>query len=245
MSEPFSGAAVDGTPVTLFSALAVRKALDEELLPAFTAGTGTALNTVFDPTLQLLRRIDAGEYFDVLIGVTDSFGPLAERGVIDRAGLRPIARVGIGIAVPPGAPHPDLSDQAALIAALLGARSVAYSRTGASGRYFARLLEELGIAAEVNSRATVIDKGFIAEAVTDGRADLAIQQLSELLFVPEAEIAGPLPEETQHYSEFSAALSTRCAGSPRAAAAGALVAHLHGPLAADAYRRTLLEPLAG
>ncbi|MFF3978010.1 substrate-binding domain-containing protein [Streptomyces sp. NPDC001828] len=228
-------------PLTLFSALAVRKALDEVVLPAFTRRTGVAVTAVFDPTVQLVRRIDAGQPFDVLIGVTDSFGPLAERGLVEIGTRTALARTGVGIAVPPGAPRPDISTRAALVATLRAARSVAYSRTGASGLYFAGLLDELGITAEINARATVIEKGFIAEAVVDGRADIAVQQLSELLFVPRADIAGPLPEEVQHYSHFSAILST---GSARSSEARSLLGHLRGPLAAEAYADTLLEAVA-
>lgn len=227
--------------ITLFSTLAVRKALDDVIFDAYTAETGGTVDTVFDPTLQLVRRIDGGETFDVMIGITASFSPLAERGIVDRTTRTPIARTGVGLAVPPGAPHPDISTRDALVASLLAARSVAYSRTGASGIYFAGLIDELGIADEINARATVIEKGFIAEAVVDGRADIAIQQMSELLFVPEAEIVGPFPEEVQHYTEFSATLSTASAGNADAAA---FVEYLTGPVAANAYELTNLEAVA-
>ncbi|WP_426303436.1 molybdate ABC transporter substrate-binding protein [Arthrobacter sp. R-11] len=73
--------------------------------------------------------------------------------------------------------------------------------------YFAELLNLLRIADEINAKATIIEKGFIANAVVDGRADVGIQQLSELLFVPGAQIAGPFPAEVQQYTEFSAALA--------------------------------------
>ncbi|SDD59520.1 molybdate ABC transporter substrate-binding protein [Glycomyces harbinensis] len=223
--------------ITLFSTLAVRKALDDVVLAAFTADTGIAVHTVFDPTVQLVRRIDAGEAFDVMIGVTGSFDPLAERGIVDLATRTPIARSGIGLAVPPGAPLPDIADKDAFVRTLLGARSVAYSVTGASGIYFARLIQDLGIADRLNERATIIEKGFIAEAVVDGRADVAIQQLSELLFVPEARIVGPFPAEVQHYTEFSATLAAGAASEE----ARAFVDYLTGPGAAAAYRRTNLE----
>ncbi|GAA2264189.1 substrate-binding domain-containing protein [Glycomyces scopariae] len=227
-------------PITLFSTLAVRKALDDVVLAAFTAETGIEVTTVFDPTVQLVRRIDAGETFDVMIGVTGSFDPLAERGIVDLASRTPIARSGIGLAVPSDAPEPDIATKDAFVQALLDARSVAYSVTGASGIYFAQLIEDLGIADRLNERATIIEKGFIAEAVVDGRADIAIQQLSELLFVPAAKIVGPFPPEVQHYTEFSATLSAGSASE----AAQALVQYLTGPTAAAAYGQTNLEPVA-
>lgn len=225
--------------VTLFSALAVKKALDDVLLDAFTRKTGIAVDGVFDPTVALLRRIEAGERFDVMIGVAGSLGQLGRTGVVDPVSRVPIARTGVGVAMPHDRQGPpDISTKDALVATLLAARSVAYSRTGASGIYFAELIQRLGIADQVNSRATVIEKGFIADAVVDGRADLAIQQMSELLFVPEARIVGPLPDEVQHYTRFAAAVSTDAAENPHAMA---LVDFLSGPLASAAYARTLLD----
>lgn len=223
-------------PVKLFSTLAVKKALDDVILDAFGTETGIEVEGVFDPTVQLLRRIEAGETFDVMIGVTSSFDELGD--IVDLASRRAIARTGVGLAVPSGSPAPDISTTQSFVEALLAARSVAYSRTGASGIYFAKLIEELGIADEINSRATIIEKGFIANAVVDGRADLAVQQLSELLFVPEAAIIGPFPDDVQHYSEFSAALSLTAAGSSDA---NAFVEFLSSSTALEAYARTRLE----
>ncbi|MFI6293563.1 molybdate ABC transporter substrate-binding protein [Nonomuraea sp. NPDC050790] len=219
----------------LFSTLAVKKAFDDVLLAEFTGRTGIAVDGVYDPTTQLMARIRAGERPDVMIAVTSAFDDLDD-GVLDLSTKVVIAKTGVGLAVPPGAPLPDVSTLEAFTRTLLDARSVAYSRTGASGIYFARLIKELGIAEEVNARATVIDKGFIAHAVVDGRADVAIQQLSELRFVPEARIAGPFPAEVQHYSEFSA-VAARAGDS----SAAAFLAFLTSPEAHRAYAETGLE----
>jgi molybdate transport system substrate-binding protein len=222
----------------LFSTLAVRKALDDHIVEAFTSRTGISIVTVFDPTVQLLRRIHNGEPFDVVIGVSASFDGLARDGIIAESSRRPVASTGVGLAVPPGAPPPDINSVDAFVSTLLSADSVAYSRTGASGIYFAQLIERLGIADDVNSRATIIESGFVGQAVVDGRADIAIQQLSELLFVPQARIVGPLPAEIQHHTEFSAALGVNATGN---ADARALIDFLSGPTARDAYRRTNLS----
>nr|WP_042186542.1 substrate-binding domain-containing protein [Kibdelosporangium sp. MJ126-NF4]CEL17337.1 Hypothetical ABC transport system, periplasmic component [Kibdelosporangium sp. MJ126-NF4]CTQ91435.1 Hypothetical ABC transport system, periplasmic component [Kibdelosporangium sp. MJ126-NF4] len=218
--------------LTLFSALAVKKAVDA-LVPAFTAETGIAVDTVFDPTTVLMKRIESGARPDVIIAVTGTLATLGQP-------LAPLARTGVGVAVAPDAEIPDTSTVPALCEALTSARSVAYSRTGASGIYFASLIEQLGIAAEVNARATVVEKGFTALAVVDGRADIAIQQMSELKFVPEARIAGPLPEEVQHYSDFSVAL-----GEGAAAEAALLRDFLCGQPAKEAYAQAGLTPAEG
>jgi molybdate transport system substrate-binding protein len=90
-----------------------------------------------------------------------------------------LARSWVGIAVKAGAPIP-ISRPRPRCARLLGARSVAYSRLGASGILFAKLIERLGIAAEINARAVIIPQGFTAETLVTGEADLAVQQISEL-----------------------------------------------------------------
>jgi molybdate transport system substrate-binding protein len=226
--------------VKLFSTIAVKKALDDVILDAFTAKTGITVEGVYDPTVQLLRRIDAGETFDVMIGVTNSFDSLGH--LVDLTSRRNVARSGIGLAVPADANIPDISTTDTFVQTLLNARSVAYSVTGASGIYFAELLNRLRIADAINAKATIIEKGFIANALVDGRADVAIQQLSELLFVPEAQIAGPFPAEVQQYTEFSAALALEAVEN---AEARAFLEFLTSAEANEAYAQTLLDaPLA-
>ncbi|WP_163506629.1 molybdate ABC transporter substrate-binding protein [Fodinicola acaciae] len=199
--------------VSFFSALAIKKALDDTILPAFQKETGIVVDGVFEPTKALLRRIEDGARPDVLVGVTATVSALGGSGLVAADSIREVASVGIGIAVAPDGDSSDISTVDALIATLRSARSVAYSRTGASGIYFAQLMEKLGIADEVNARATVIEQGFTALAIVDGRADLAIQQLSELLFVPGVRIVGPLPADVQHRTEFSAATGVRASES--------------------------------
>lgn len=225
--------------IRLFSTLAVRLALDDGVLDGFAAASGHAIETVYDPTNVLLRRIQERDLPDVMIGVSAQLYGLVEEGVLEGSSHTDIARVGVGIAAPPGeGALPDISTVDALSAALLGARSVAYSRTGASGVYFASLLARLGIADAVDARATVVEKGFTAEAVTDGRADLAVQQLSELRFVPQARLVGPLPDAAQHYTVFAAATGT---GAREPEAARALVDHLASAGSVERYRAAGLE----
>ena len=87
-------------------------------------------------------------------------------------------------------------------ATLLAARSVAYSKIGASGIYFAELIQRLGIAAEINAKAT-ITAGFTAERLMTGEADLAVQQLSELKQVAGVELVGPIPLGLQTPAVFT------------------------------------------
>lgn len=227
--------------LTLFSGLVVRKAFDDVIIDAFGQASGIDLNCVFDPTVKLLARIAEGEPFDVMIGTTGSFEDLGRRGVVDPDSVTPFVRTGIGLGVKQGDPLPDISTVAALTEAVRQARSVAYSRTGQSGIYFVELVEQLGIAEEVLSRATVLEKGFTANALMDGSADLAVQQVSELLFVPNTAVVGFLPDEVQRYTEFACAIST---GSEVPEAGRVFIDFISGETAAAAYRETFLEPIS-
>lgn len=226
--------------LVVMSGLATRKAFDDHLFATFAERTGVEVVPVYDPTVALLRRVDAGETFDVMVAATPSFADLVRRGAV-APGPRPIVRAGIGLAVPRGAAHPAVRTTDQLVAALTTARSVAYSETGQSGLHFVELVRRLGIEDVVLPRATVLEKGFTATALLDGAADLAIQQLSELRYVTEVEIVGPLPDELQKWTEFSAGTARSAAGDADVAA---LVEFLGGPEALEAYRATGLEPVS-
>ncbi|WP_409491473.1 substrate-binding domain-containing protein [Amycolatopsis sp. cmx-11-12] len=217
--------------ISLFTALSVKKALEDVLLHAFAKKHGVDVDVTYDPTTILVKKIGEGARPDVVIAVSSAFTELAAAGAVTPESRVVLAKSGIGIATAPGLDSPDIGTVDALRTALTSARSVAYSRSGASGIYFADLIRKLGIADEVNSRATIVEKGFTALAVTDGRTDLAVQQISELKFVPQAKIIGPLPDGAQHYSEMSAALG--CSAPPEAAD---LLRFLSGPEAKAAYR---------
>lgn len=223
-------------PATFFCAFALKQAVQDAILPAYLKAGGTPVEPVFEPTFRLLTRIESGTRPDVMAGITGSLAELAAANIVTDP--RPVARTGVGVAVPPDAPVPDISSMDAFISAVTTARSVAYSRSGPSGIHFAGLLERLGIAEQVKARATMIDSGPTAVALLDGRADLAIHQLSELILVPEATIVGPLPEAIQEHTYFSTAL-----GSDASLPAGAaeLRDFLHGPEARTAYAANGLE----
>jgi molybdate transport system substrate-binding protein len=159
-------------------------------------------------------------------------------GAVVAASKVDLARSWVGIAVKAGAPHPDITTEAALRAALLSARSVAYSKIGASGIYFAELIQRLGIASEINAKAT-ITAGFTAERLISGEADLAVQQISELKQVAGIEVVGPIPRELQTAAVFTAG---RMTVSAKAEEADALLKYLASPEVAPVLRETGLEP---
>jgi len=223
--------------VRLLSTLALKGAV-ERLAGQYQVAASVRLDADFAPTVGLLKRLREGEKADVLILTREGLDELVGEGAVVAASKVDLARSWVGIAVKAGQPHPDISNVAALRATLLAARSVAYSKIGASGIYFAGLIEKMGIASEINAKAT-ITAGFTAERLNTGEADLAVQQLSELKQVAGNEVVGPIPRELQTPAVFTAG---RMASSQKVAQADAILRYLASPEVAPVLRGSGLEP---
>jgi molybdate transport system substrate-binding protein len=223
--------------VRLLSTLALKGAMSG-LADQFQATAATRIDADFAPTVGLLERLRKGEAADVVVLTREGLDELVAEGAVAADSMVDLARSYVGLAVKAGAPHPDIASREAFCKALLEARSVAYSRIGASGIYFAGLIAQLGIASDINARA-VIAAGFTAERLLTGEADLAVQQISELKQVPGVEIVGPIPHALQTPAVFSAG---RMTASPRPEAANALLTFLASREAAPALRESGLEP---
>ncbi|GGJ34987.1 substrate-binding domain-containing protein [Neoroseomonas lacus] len=182
-----------------------------EAAPALEAALGARLEVELAPTKALEARIRAGEHADAAVLTAEAVAALSAEGVLDGMTARPLAHSRVGLAVKAGAPHPDIGSVEALRRTLLSVPSLCYSRAGASGIFFAGLIERLGIAAEVNAKAIVIPQGFTAEKLVNGEAAIAFQQISELMEVPGIEIVGALPEGAQTVAVFSGAAFTGAA----------------------------------
>ena len=174
------------------------------LAPALERATGQTLSVGYDPTNVIRRRIEGGEDFDAAIVTRQALDDFAGRGIVLRATCTDLARSGLGVSVAKGARKPDIGTVEAFKRALLAAKSVVRSKDGASGAYFEALLERLGIAEAMRGKVILGPSGRVAELVAKGEADMAVQQISELLPVAGAEFAGPFPPELQHYTIFSA-----------------------------------------
>ena len=203
-------------PLRVLSSLALKGLL--ESLPA------GPLELRFDATQAILPLLRAGEKPDLLILTREAMDELQAEGTVARAWV--LAGSGVGVAVRAGAPRPEIGSVAALRETLLAARSVAHSKVGASGIYFAALLERMGIAHRLRKRV-VVEKGPVGLAVAAGEAELGVQQLCELAPVAGIEIVGPLPRPVQKLTYFSAGIP---AAAANAEGALALVARLRSKL---------------
>jgi len=224
--------------VRMLSTLGLMGAM-RSLSSAFESATGIHVDADFAPTQALLKRMRDGEAADLVILTREGLDEMIAEGRVIAAGASDLARSYVGLAVRAGQAHPDIGSEAALRQTLLAARSVAYSRLGASGIYFAQLIARMGIAAEINARATIVQQGFTAERLVSGEADLAVQQISELKQVEGIEVVGPIPHDLQTPAVFSAG---RMANARHAEAADRLLRYLASPEVVPVLRQSGLEP---
>lgn len=150
----------------------------------------------------MVRRVRSGEPFDVLVAAPDQIDALADDGYILPATRTNLAQSGIGVAVRKGAAVPDVSSLDAFKRTLLGARSIAYLKEGQSGVYLARVLDELSIATLIEPKLVRPDRDIVSQLVAQGDVEVGIVVVTQILTTPGVTLAGPLPDDIQHYVVF-------------------------------------------
>jgi len=208
----------------------------EALAPAFERKRGCTVTRVYDSSVALMQRIDGGETGDAAVFTAAAIDTLIAQGKV--AARTDLTRSFVGIAVRKGAPRPDIATPAAFKQAMLAAKSIARSKTGASGLYFASLIERLGLAGALGPKITVQD-GIVGKLAARGEVEIAVQQISELMQADGIDIVGPLPDELQSVTVFSAGVFT---ASRARDLADAFVAELAAPAHAALIRSKGMEP---
>lgn len=227
--------------LTILSTLAVMGVL-RQALPRLEAACGIGASAEYGPTNALLERIAAGATADLAILTETAIRDLTSAGTLVAGTRVDLARSTVGIAVAAGAALPDIGSVAAFRRLLLETPSLCYSRAGASGVFFADLLQRLGLAEAVAAKATMIPQGLTGEVLARGEVAVAVQQVSELLAVPGIQVVGPLPAEIGSVTVFSGAVF---AGSAARPAALALLRALADPALAGEYAARGLEAVSG
>ena len=221
------------------------KMVFEELSPAFERATGNRLDVMLGPSLRLEKQIGEGEVADVAIVSANGVRDLVDQGRLVDGSAVEIATSAIGVAVPKGAPKPDLSTAEGFKRAMLAAKSIACSRPvggGQSGVHLAQVFADLGIAEQMQAKAKYGVGGAAGLAglvLLRGEADIGIQQMAELMAVDGIDVVGPLPAEIQMVTPFVAAIPTNAA---HAAAGRAVIAFLTTPDAKRVIKAKGLDP---
>lgn len=209
------------------------------LVPGFEAASGIKVVTTWSSTGDIVKQVASNEAFDLVIAAASTIEGFIDAEQVIADSRVDLMRSGVGIAVKAGAPRPDIGSGEAVKQALLAARSVGYSQ-GPSGVYLLRLFETMGIAAQLQAKATQSTPGIpVAHYIASGAVELGFQQVSELINQPDITLLGPLPADIQNVTVFSSGV-LRSAIAP--AEARALQAYLAAPASDAAIAKNGMEP---
>ena len=226
------------TPITGLSSMATRLILGE-LARRFEAATGLAVDIASMGGVDAAKRVREGEATDVVILASGAMKQLEAEGHLVPGSVRGFTRSGMAIAIPAGAPRPDIGSEAAVREAVLGARKVGYS-TGPSGDHLLKLCAGWGMDPHTDPRLLKAPPGVpVGSLVAKGEAELGFQQLSELIHVPGIEVIGPLPPEIQAVTVFAAGVART---SARPDDTRRLIDYLASPETAEVKREQGMEP---
>ncbi len=223
--------------IKIWTARAIATVL-AEIGSEFERTTGHKLIISSDLPPAFLRRVNAGESFDLLISGSTPVDEWIRAGRLIAETRTDIARSGIGVEVKAGAPRPDISSVEAFKHALLKAESIAYLRVG-SGIYLADLFERLGIAEAIKSKVTRPESDIVSELVAKGEIELGMTVITQILTTPGVDLVGPLPPEVQSHVTFVAGVSSQ---SKEPDAARQLIRFLNGPEAIAVIKAQGMEP---
>jgi molybdate transport system substrate-binding protein len=168
------------------------------LAPQFKAQTGADIDGTFSAVGAMRDKLVAGAAADVLILTSALIGDLIGSGHIVAGSAADIGAVATGVAVRSGDSAPAIGDAEALRTALRGADAIYFPdpRLATAGIHFAKVLERLGIAAEVAPRLRPHANGaaaMAALAAVEGGQPIGCTQVTEILNTKGVTLVGNLP----------------------------------------------------
>jgi molybdate transport system substrate-binding protein len=190
------------------------QAVVERIGAAYTRETGNGVKAEFGAVGAMKARLLAGETADLIVLTAALIDELAHSGEVVAGSRADLGKVGTGIAVRGGAPLPDVASARALRGSLLGAAKVVCPDPAAAtaGKVVMKVLEDLGVAAEMGPRMQFFPNGYAAMkwlAESRGAHELGITQITEILANPGVTYVGPLPGALQTATVYSAGVAAR------------------------------------
>jgi molybdate transport system substrate-binding protein len=207
----------------------------------FGAANGHSFEIMAGPMGQVRAWVEGGEPADMIVASVPVMESFLMSGAVVMGSETVLGSIGIGVAVREGTPHPDISTVENFRAAMLAAASVAHMDPAAgasSGIATARVFTDLGIADAMAAKTRLLQSGYSAELVARGEAELAIQNVSELLAVDGVEIVGMLPDEIQTRTTYIAGIAAQSANRE---AIEAFLEYLTRPETAERWREAGIE----
>ncbi len=185
--------------------------LVEALASRFRADTGVALCATFSAVGAIREKLAAGQRCDALILTAAMIDELAASWKVVADTRVALGRVRTGLAIRAGAALPAIGDRASMTRALRAATDIYLPdpQRATAGIHFVRVLEKLGIRAEVTSRLRPFPNGATAMrgmALCDAATPIGCTQISEIKYSKGVTLVGPLPLEFELATMYSVAV---------------------------------------
>jgi molybdate transport system substrate-binding protein len=208
----------------------------QEVGPTFEHTTGHKLNVTTGLSPAFAKRINAGEPFDLMFAPPVSLDAYIKDGKLDSSTRTVLVSSDVGVGVRAGASKPDISSVEAFKQTLLNAKSITYLPVPG----VPQMLERIGMANAIKSKAVIPDDDIGSELVAKGEVELVIVVITQILTTPGLDLVGPLPTELRVTTSFGGAVST----STRApAAASDLIKYLKSGETVKVIRAQGMIPL--
>ena len=192
------------------------------LVQANASAAGIEVAGSFGAVGAMQERLDAGEACDVVILTRAQVDALAKSGRVVASTVAQLGRVATSLAVLERDPPPDVSGEAGLRAALLGADAIYFPdpKRATAGIHFAKVIATLGIAGEVASRIRNFPNGATSmrEMAKASGHPIGCTQATEILATPGIRLVAPLPRGFDLETTYTAAVDARSGHAKEAAA---------------------------
>jgi molybdate transport system substrate-binding protein len=186
--------------------------------PEFERTTGHKLNVSVDLAAVVVRRVNSGEPFDIAVATPAQIDALVKDGKLVADTRTDLTRAGIGVEVRKGAPKPDIGSVDAFKRAMLEAKSIGYLKIGTSGAMVAAMLQRIGLSDAIKDKLVLPEDDVVSEMVAEGKIEIGMVNISQILTSEGVDLVGPLPAEIQSYIIFTGGVSAQSA-NPDAARA--------------------------
>ena len=233
--------AAHAAELKVMSTVALTPTLDE-LKPKYEKSSGNKLVIIYSTIAELKKRIEAGETADIMVLSRPALNDLQTQGKVSEGSIANVGSSYVAIGIRAGAPKPDISTAEKLKEALLATKSISYAdpaKGGASGVYFAKVIDRLGIADQMKPKTVLVPGAQAGELVAKGEVEMGVAQASEIAAVPGAQVVGPLPGDLNSAITFAVGIGS---ASKDPAAAKSLIELLTGPTGAAVLKSKGMDP---
>jgi molybdate transport system substrate-binding protein len=227
--------------IKVMASIALKSTLDD-LAAKFESVGGGKVTVVYGLAAQLKQRIGDGEADDVAVLIRPMMEDLLKHGKLASGSIVNVGGTPVAIAIRTGASKPNISTVDALKHTLIASKSLSYAdpaRGGASGVYFAKVVDQLGLTNELKAKTILVPGAQAPELVAKGEAELGVAQGSEIVSVAGAEMLGPLPGNLGSVTLFTAGIAT---ASKSPDGAKAFIKFITGPDAAPVLKSKGFTP---